>query len=694
MSEQELLFEIGSEEIPAGYITPALTALREGLARGLSERNLTFGEIRSAATPRRLTVSVANLARRQPDRVEEVLGPPKKAAYDAQGQPTKAATGFAAGRGIGVEQLQIKKTPKGEYLMAVIERPGRDTPALLAELLPELVLSLPFPKSMHWGTGRTLFARPLRWLLAVYDHTPLTFNLDDLRAGEQTWGHRFMAPQPLTATSFSQYLESLRQARVLADPEERRQAVLAEIEQAAAAHGGRILPDPELVETVVNLVESPFAICGSFAERFLALPHEVLITSMREHQKYFAVTDQKGKLLPRFVAVNNTRVRDAKLAARGHQRVLRARLEDALFFFNEDQQRPLAQLARQLHGIIFQAKLGTLAEKSARVAELAAELAQQFAPDQAETVARAAILCKADLLTGMVGEFPSLQGAIGRDYARRQGEPAAVAEAIYSHYLPMRAGDRLPADPAGAILGIADRLDTLAGCFGIGLKVTGAADPFGLRRQAVGLIHLIQGHKIALPLLPWLSRALALYGDRLSEQPEEAAARLLEFIRGRFANDLTGRGLPGEAVEAVLSVDFHELNDCRARIEALVAVGTQPAFPLLAAAFKRVNNIIKDNRDHAIDPELLSEEAERELARALDRAEAEAAPLLAAGNYHQALLVILRMKEPVDRFFDQVMVMAEEPPLRRNRLALLTAVARLFLRVGDFSKMYALREQS
>ena len=693
MSGRELLFEIGAEEIPAGYITPALTALRDGLGKGLRELNLSFGEIRSAATPRRLTVAVKELASRQPDRVEEVMGPPKKAAFDGEGNPTKAATGFAAGRGLTVEQLQIRETPKGEYLMAVVEQPGRETAALLNELLPELLLSLPFPKSMHWGAGKIHFARPLRWLLAVYDDTPLNFSLENLKSGDQTMGHRFMAPQALKVHTFDHYLDALRQAGVLADPAERKAAVVAEIERAAAEVGGQILPDPELVETVAHLVEAPFAICGSFDPRFLQLPREVLITSMREHQKYFALTDQEGKLLPRFVAVNNTRVRDPKLGAEGHQRVLRARLEDALFFFNEDQQRPLSQLAKQLDGIIFQAKLGTLAAKCARVGRLVGELAAQFAPAEAATVERAALLCKADLLTGMVGEFPSLQGTIGRDYARRQGETAAVAEAIFSHYLPQRAGDRLPDDQAGALLGIADRLDTLAGCFGIGLKTTGAADPFGLRRQAVGLINLICGHRIAIPLAPWLTRALELYGDRLSEERGPAAARLQEFIRGRFANDLIARGLPGEAVEAVLSVDFSELNDCKARIEALVEVGSQPAFPLLAAAFKRVNNIIKDNRESAIDRQLPAEEAEQLLAAALEDCEEEAAPLLAAGDYRRALLVILKMKEPVDRFFEEVMVMAEDQALRRNRLALLTAVARLFLRVGDFSKMYALKEQ-
>lgn len=694
MSARELLFEIGSEEIPAGYIKPALIALQNGLARGLAERELTHGQLYTAATPRRLTVAVQDLAASQPERQEEVLGPAKKAAFDEAGNPTRAATGFAASRGLTVEQLQIRSTPKGDYLAAVTQRRGRQTAELLSELLPELILSLPFPKSMRWGAGKIHFARPLRWLLAVYDGQPLDFTLDGLPAGNRSRGHRFMAPQALTITSYEQYLEQLRQASVLADLDERRQAVVAGVEQAAQATGGRVLADPELVATVTNLVESPHALAGSFDQRFLQLPREVLITSLREHQKYFAVVDEQGRLLPRFVAVNNTRVRDPQLGVQGHQRVLRARLEDALFFFNEDQQHPLSELAGNLHGVIFQAKLGSMAHKSGRLQELAGRLSREFAPDEEETVTRAAHLCKADLLTNMVGEFPSLQGVIGRDYARRQGEPEAVAEAIHSHYLPLRAGGELPADRAGAILGIADRLDTLAGCFGIGLKTTGAADPFGLRRQALGLIHLLLGHQIPLPLTPWLKQALALYADRLSDDPDTTAGRLRDFIRHRFANDLTRQGLPAAAVEAVLSVDGDELNDAKRRIEALVAASGRESFTLLAGAFKRVNNIIKDNRDTRIDPDLLIEPAEKKLAAALAKITAGTAPLLAAGNYQQALEEILEMKEPVDAFFDQVMVMAKEEELRRNRLALLTAVARLFLRVGDFSKMYTLREQS
>ncbi|TBV79659.1 MAG: glycine--tRNA ligase subunit beta [Desulfobulbaceae bacterium] len=699
MNDHELLFEIGAEEIPAGYIMPALAALRDGLVSKLRDCDLAFAKIRSVATPRRLAVGVNGLIARQPDRVFLVLGPPKKAAFDAVGNPTKAAHGFAATKGVKVEDLQVVQTSKGEYLQARIEQPGRTTPELLAEILPQLIATLPFPKSMRWGTGNIHFARPLRWLLALYADQPLAFSLEGLSAGTQTQGHRFLNPTPfsLKTASFTAYLDALRQAQVLADPKERRDAVTMEIRRAAAEVGGIVLPDDELVETNTNLVEAPFAICGSFSERFLELPREVLITSMREHQKYFALTDQNHKLLPRFVAVNNTRIKDSALGVKGHQRVLRARLEDAFFFFSEDQKRPLTVLAKELRGIIFQAQLGTMADKSARIGELASHLAHEFAPNQVKIMRRAAELCKADLLTLMVREFPSLQGVIGRDYAYRQGESPEVAEALHSHYLPLRAGGQLPKDRIGTLLGIADRLDSLAGCFGIGLKTTGAADPFGLRRQALGLIHLLLGHKIPLPLAAWIDAALKLYGDQLTEKPEKARSRLLGFIRDRFANDLIAQGVPTEAVEAVLSVDFNELNNCRQRIEALVAVSGRPAFSLLAAAFKRVNNIIADaNRDNRepspIDPALLREPAERDLATTLIRVEATAEPLLNRGDYRQALEVILQMKEPVDQFFEQVMVMAEDKGLRRNRLALLTQIASLFHRVGDFSKMYALQK--
>lgn len=689
----ELLFEIGTEEIPAGYLMPALASLKENLTRRLGELGLTFSEAKTAATPRRLTVCVSELAERQPDRVEEVLGPPKKAAFDQQGQPTKAAVGFAQSRGVAVEAIEVVATPKGEYLMVRVEQPGKATPTLLAEVLPELIPTIPFPKSMHWGSGRLHFARPIQWLLARYNDQAIPFRLETLESGSRTYGHRFMAPQAMEPQDFAAYLDALRAAHVLADPAERREQVKAEITKAADTIGGRILPDEELIDTVTNLVEKPHAICGTFEERFLALPQEVLITSMREHQKYFAVVDAGGKLMPHFVAVNNTRVKDPVLGADGHQRVIRARLEDAFFFFKEDQHRTLADRVADLSGVVFQAKLGTMAEKTERVVQLAGELASQLAPELIETVKRAALLAKTDLLTNMVGEFPTLQGSIGRDYALLHGEPAAVATAIAEHYLPLRAGGELPHELAGTIIGIADRLDTLAGYFGIGQKPTGTADPFGLRRQALGLLSLLQGKNLTLSLGSWLDRALALYQCQLTEPLTTARANVLEFIKGRFANDLTGQGMPIEAVEAVVSVDFDDVVDCRRRIEALIAINAQPAFALLAGSFKRVNNIIKENTDTRIDEAALAEPAERALAAALRAIEAEAAPLLTAKEYGKALAVILKMKEPIDTFFDQVMVMAEDASVRRNRLALLTAIAGLFRKVGDFSKMYALNQQ-
>jgi glycyl-tRNA synthetase beta chain len=387
------------------------------------------------------------------------------------------------------------------------------------------------------------------------------------------------------------------------------------------------------------------------------------------------------------VAVNNTQVPDDRLAAEGHQRVLRARLEDALFFFKDDRKRKLAERVNDLSGLIFQAKLGTMLEKTERVHNLVGILAEKVAPEFAAKAQRAATLAKADLLTAMVNEFPSLQGVMGRDYAELDGEDPEVAAAILEHYLPVRAGGRMPAGVPGALVGMADRLDTIAGCFGIGQVPTGTTDPFGLRRLTLGLLHILEAHAFALSLPDTIEAALELYGVRLAEDKSAAKNRILEFIKGRFVNDLTGRGIPGSAVDAVTSVSFDDVGDCRAKIEALAAIRNQPAFTVLAAAFKRVKNIIKNNSDIKIDVALLQEKAERNLYEVFTKVQSESRPLLQAKEYEKALDIILQMKEPVDHFFDEVMVMTDEAYLKRNRLNLLTAISGLFLQVGDFSKM-------
>ncbi|MDP2003091.1 MAG: glycine--tRNA ligase subunit beta [Desulfurivibrionaceae bacterium] len=690
--QHELLFEIGTEEVPAGYIMPALAQLEKILGERLTALALPYSTLRTAATPRRLAVSIGGLAERQPDRQEEILGPPKKAAFDQNGQPTQAAIGFAKKNGVGVEALQILATPKGEYLMVRVQQVGRPTSELLAELLPEVITSLNFPKSMRWGAGRTSFARPIQWLLAVYGGKTVPFTLDTITSSNTTCGHRFMARGPFPVSGYSDYVETLRAAQVMVEPQERRDAVLAEITRAAQQAGGTILPDDELVDTVCNLVEKPFAICGAFEERFLALPREVLITSMREHQKYFAVVDAAGKLMPNFIAVNNTDTRDAKLAADGHQRVIRARLEDAFFFFKEDQRRALKDRVEDLTGVIFQHKLGTMLDKTRRVTTLAGLLAKKLAPEHLAQTERAALLAKTDLLTDMVGEFPTLQGAIGHDYALLGGETPEVARAIREHYLPVRAGGVLPTSIPGALVGMADRLDSITGCFGIGQIPTGTADPFGLRRLSLGLLHIINAMGFRLSLAEFVDEALSLHGDRLTVSRTDARRNVLEFIKGRFSNDLTGQGIPAEAVEAVTSVSFDDPVDCKRKIKALMAISGQEAFPVLAGAFKRVINIIKDNSETAVQAELLSENAEQKLHEAYLAVSREATPLLEAGDYEKGLGVILKMKEPVDTFFEEVMVMAEDEKVRANRLNLLTAIARLFLRIGDFSKMNAISQ--
>lgn len=687
----ELLFEIGTEEIPAGYIQPALQFFGAGARKHFDELGLAYGAVRTMGTPRRLVLIVQDLQARQEDRVVEHIGPSKKAGFDKEGNPSKAAMGFARSRGLAVEELQVQETPKGEYLVAVEQVRGRATSELLPDCLAALIREMPFPKSMRWGNGNLTFARPIQWLLALLDGKGIELTVGHTKAGLTTRGHRFMAPETITVSDADLYVSGLRDHHVLVSPVERRKAVLDEVNGAVRqwsdVEGAAPILDEELVDTVTNLVEIPWGVCGSFDARFLELPREVLITSMREHQKYFPVAGRNGTLLPMFVAVNNTRVDDRDLAVSGHQRVLRARLEDGLFFFREDKKRTLSDRCRDLAGIVFQNKLGSMLEKSERLVELVRLLAEVIDPGCVNDAVRAAQLAKADLLTEMVGEFPSLQGVMGREYARLDGEPEEVASAIHEHYKPVRAGGELPGRVVGAIVGMADRLDTLAGCFAIGEKPTGTTDPFGLRRQALGLLHIIQGHRFHLSLTSLVRKALAGYGDSVAVR-EEAADELMGFVRLRFENDAIAGGIRAEVVAAATTVGFDDPVDCMARIKALDAIRTREQFPVLAGSFKRIRNIIKNNRGTDIDNALFGQDAEKKLYETLLKVKDEVAPLLANLRYEEALAIMLQMKEPVDRFFDDVMVMAEDAAVRQNRLNLLTSFGELVLRIGDISRMH------
>ena len=686
----ELLFEIGTEELPASFQKPALTQLKDNFINEAKALNLSHGAVRCMGTPRRLALLVEGLADRQPDSRTELLGPSKQAGFDGDGNPSKAAMGFARSKGANVEDLQVVETEKGEYLMLVQETEGVAASELLPGLLNTLMTRFSFPKSMRWGAGPFTFARPIQWLLALHDGNTVSFTHEGMVAGNTTRGHRFMANSEFTVSGPHDYEQVLADAFVQVNQDARRESVQKEIERAVAetlaGQDAQIAVDEGLLDTVCNLVEKPYGVCGSFDEKFLQLPSEALITSMREHQKYFPVIDSNGALLPYFVAVNNTEVKDVALTRTGHERVLRARLEDAFFFFATDKEKPLATRFDALTGIIFQAQLGSMLEKTSRVEKLAALLAEHYAPENVDDAVRAAHLCKADLLTEMVGEFPSLQGNMGASYAANDGETDAVSIAIREHYLPKRAGSALPQSGVGAVVALADRFDTMSGCFGIGQLPTGTKDPFGLRRISLAIIHIIEGFKWSLSLSDLVYKALSLYGDKV-DGSQETVALVVEYVRDRFINDQISSGADAEAVDAVTSVAFDDVIDCKQKIAALAAIRSEDAFSVLAASFKRIRNIIKENSATEVDEALFTEEAEKGLASAYASVAQTVTPLLQEAKYEEALSAMLELKSPVDAFFDTVMVMDDDEAIRQNRLNLLTAISSLFLQVGDISKM-------
>ncbi len=686
----DLLFEIGTEELPAGYLQPALTQLDEKFTSKAKKLRLEHGSVRVMGTPRRLALLVEGLADRQPDSREELLGPSTKAGMGADGKPTKAAEGFARSKGAKVEDLQVVKTPKGEYLMLVREVQGKSTGELLPEVLQQLILELSFPKSMKWGSNANVFARPIQWLLAMNDSQIIPLSHDGLQTSNTSRGHRFMADEEIVVDGLKSYEEQLLEVHVIVDPAKRRELVIKEVKDAVASSGeltnADVFIDENLVDIVTNLVEFPFGVCGGYDEKFLILPDDVLITSMREHQKYFPVVDGDGALLSGFVAVNNTKVADPAVTKKGHERVLRARLEDALFFYNTDKEKPLEGRIENLKGIIFQAKLGTMLEKNERIVKLAGMLAEKLEPASQEDAIRTATLCKADLLTDMVGEFPSLQGIMGGAYADTEGEGAEVSLAIREHYMPKRSGAELPSSASGAIVGLADRLDTVAGCFGIGQVPTGTADPFGLRRLSLAILHIIQDRGYTLSLKESIHKALALYGEKV-DGSSKTVDTVLTFIKGRYVNDCIAKGHDPECVEAVTSVVFDDVNDCTKRVEAFSAIKNENAFAVLASSFKRIRNIVKDNTGASVDESLFDKDAETALYRLFIEVRDQMQSLIEKKDYIKALEVMLKMKEPVDTFFDDVMVMADDMAVRQNRLNLLTALGDLILQIGDISKM-------
>jgi len=683
---KELLFEIGAEEIPAGFVPRALASLEEMIRKEFEAIRLSFDEITTMGTPRRLMVLVKGLPAIQPDAEITATGPSKKAAYDADGKPTKAAEGFARGQGVDVSALQIISTDKGEYLAVTKQETGRPTHELLTEILPRLLSGIPFKKSMRWADLDIRFARPVHWIVALFDGIVVPFSFGPIQSGNISRGHRFMANSTFPVRDFAHYLEECERHFVIVDQERRKDIIRKETHRIAKTTGGHLLPDELLLDEVTYLVEYPSAIIGTIPAEFLVVPKEVLITSMRLHQRYFSVVDEQGKLLPYFITIPNTLAEDPTVVVKGNERVLRARLSDARFFFDEDHKVKLEDRVEALKSVVYQQKLGTSYEKMERFRALAEHLADLLNPAVKQQASRAAFLCKADLVSGMVGEFPEVQGIMGREYALHDGEDAAVAAAIAEHYLPTQAGGDLPASDIGAFVSLADKLDTLCGCFGVGLIPTGAADPYALRRATIGMISIILDKGYSFSLAGLISSSLDLLSAKLLRPRDEVQRDLLEFFRGRFVN-LLGNAHPTDVVEAAVAAGFDDLAECAERIRALDTFREREDFLPLTVAFKRVCNIVKEGVDSPVVPALFKDEAEHTLYRVLQETGTTAREKINQHQYLEALSDIAGLKWAVDAFFDAVMVMAEDLEVRANRLALLTTINRLFGKIADFGRL-------
>jgi glycyl-tRNA synthetase beta chain len=703
---KSLLLEVGTEEIPARFFPKAIEDARGILAEKLAACDIPAETIQPLGTPRRIALLAQGLPERQPERTERILGPSCKAAYDARGEPTRAALGFAKKQGVKVSELSIERTDKGEYVAAQKQTGGAATIELLARILPETIQAIPFPKSMRWGEGDLRFVRPIHWVVALLDGDVVPFSLGQVKSGHTSRGHRFLHHEEAKINSPGDYVEVLANHGVIADPADRWSRIESEIHAWAATVDGVPVRDPELLERVTYLVECPTTVRGSFDRAYLDLPREVLVNAMREHQHYFSIEDTGGKLLPYFVSVLNISPKDHALVVKGNERVLRARLADARFFFEEDRKVSLEARVESLRGVLLHSALGSIHDKVQRLEKLVEALGSLVGadPSTAGAARRAARLCKSDLVTHMVGEFPDLQGVMGREYARRDGEPEAVARAIEEHYRPRFAGGPLPESAPGALLAVAEKLDALTGCFKAGLVPTATQDPYGLRRAALGIIAILLDRKDwRLPVDGALSGAFELHGE-----PKGSGVRgiLEQFFRGRLQHHLVAAGHAQDVVEAVLSARLKkkriayargreetfswDVAGIAARVEVLSSEKRGEDFLSLATTFKRVVNILPPDDQIGDYGNLrdLTQPSELRLLEVFNEVNRRSKDLVAGKQYRKFFTELRKLKAPVDAFFENVRVLdADHANLRAQRLGLLKFITDLFYEIADFSKI-------
>ncbi len=672
--KRDLLFEIGCEELPASFVEGALAALPGLCEKQLGSLRLTYDGVQSLGTPRRLAVLIRGLATTQPDLEEKVTGPPVKAAF-RDGKPTRAAEAFASKLGCGLADLERVMLPKGEYLCGMRRERGRPAAELLPEALATIAKAIPFRKSMRWGSGDLAFGRPLRWLLALYGQQVLKLGLGLIESGAVSFGHRFLHPGEVKIQAPSSYVEAMREARVFVDPNERAALMKQRLSDGAAAAGGQLIEDAFLVAENVSLVEDPQVIVGAFDPVFLELPEEVILEVARGHQRYFGLRGAAGKLLAKYLAVVNTAEAPDTIVA-GNDRVMRARLADARFFYAEDLKRPFVARRQELEAVVFQKRLGSMLAKATRIEQLSAALGEQLGQPEAICTAasRGAHLCKCDLVTLMVGEFPELQGAVGSAYALAQGEPAEVACVVREHVQPRGAADTPAPTAAGAIVALADRLDSLVGCFSIGQVPTGAADPYGLRRACIGSLRTMLAHDFDLRISEALAAARAGY-ERAEVALDLDEASLVERLGSFFRDRLRGLladGLPTDVIDAALGVAADRPVDARARARAIVQLAPEIR-ARVGEVFKRASNIAKTAPDGA--PELGSEPAERALFEAFFAIKDKLEQAASAGDYGAAFEQVAELAPSLGQFFDDVLVMAEDEAVRANRLRLMRAIS-------------------
>ena len=675
----KFLFELGVEEIPADLISPALRRLSEGLQELLKQRQIPCPSATHLGTPRRLSVLLEGLPDQQSDREETIMGPPKSAAYDPKGQATKAAEGFARKNDVSVKDLELIETERGPYVGHRKNIPGKPVPEILLEIVPEVVGAIVWPKTMYWRASRFRFIRPLRWCVALWNQEVIPLEFEGIRAGRTTRGHRFLGAEEIELTRVDDYLDQLRKNYVLVDIRERAEKIAHEMD-AETPKGTQVVSDPELLEMVVNLNEFPSVIRGGFNDRFLDLPKEVLITVMRHHQKYFSLVNESGEIQPYFLTIANTDGDPSGKIQKGHERVLTARLEDAAFFWESDGKKPLQERIGQLDQILFQDKLGSYGVKTGRLRLLCAQLHED------PNLESASNLCKADLTTDMVREFPELQGIMGGLYGCRENYPEPVWKAIYEHYRPVSLKDESPSTPLGTLLSVADKLDTLVGCFSVGIIPTGSSDPFALRRQAQSLVKIMLDHRLEYSLghlveLAQKSLPAPLDGERQVD--------LLKFMERRLRHVFQQRGVPYDVLNAVLSVASESVYRTFEKSQALSKIRGEEDFEALAIAYKRIKNILIRQAEEVnpVSQDALTEPEEKALFDAYSTLHPKVETLLENQEYLKALKEIAGLRGVVDQFFDKVLVMTKEEKLRRNRLGLLYDISQLFLKIADISEI-------